>query len=71
MLPKVKIAYRKNLDEFLAWEKAESIRQEQILMGYRYKHGRRGFRVPDFVGVLAFLALIASLVWVFRRAILP
>jgi len=44
--------YRKNLAQFLQWEKREALRQEDLMSGYRYKILAE-VRVPDWIGVLA------------------
>lgn len=70
MRSSVQIEYRKNLAHFLEWEKREALRQKGLMMGYRYKNRRTGFRVPDWVGVLGVLAILAAAVWVFRAVVL-
>ncbi len=66
----VDVQYRRNLAHFLDWEKREALRQQEQMMGYRYKNPRRGFRVPDWIGVLAVLALFGVAVWLFRTVVL-
>ncbi len=65
----VDVKYRENLDAYSEWEQERREMDERAIHLLRQRE-RPGFKIPDWVATLATLALLGSLVWLFRAAVI-